>query len=122
MKIGFYDTDPAGGMTPMALKLKEENISFDTIYNKDLESIKDLDLLVMDYTALPHLPKLILKDHDKRIKNMVELNKNTEFLIMIPGENWIFELNKRIGLQKNIEYVIGEDLSKLTKFLEKHRK
>ena len=118
IKIGFYDSDPAGGITPMIIKLKEENIPFEKI-DYTLNSIKNLDLVIIDYTALPHLPKNILNYSCNKIKNAVESNVNTNFLIMVPGaEWWIPGMNRRLGIHKNIDYVTGEDISKLTRLLE----
>lgn len=118
MKIGFYDTDPAGGMIPMIIKLKEENIPFEEIYFNNLKSVKKLDVLIINSLALPHLPKEFLKNYCENIKKVVESYRNTKFLIMVPGQEWAMGMNRRLGIHKNIDYVTDGDLSKLTKLLE----
>jgi len=122
IKIGFYDSDPAGGITPMIIKLKEENIPFEKV-DSTLNLIKNLDLVIIDYTALPHLPKNILNSSCDNLKKMVESNVNTKFLIMVPGaEWWVPRMNKMLGIHKNIDYVTGGDTSKLTSLLETNKK
>ena len=122
MKIGFYDTDPAGGMIPMIIKLEEENIPFEKINWNNLNSMENLDLLIINYLGLPHFPKKVLKDYCENIKKAVELNSNTEFLIMVPGQEWAMGMDRRLGIHKNIDYVTNGDISKLTKLLEKESK
>ena len=124
MKIGFYDTDPAGGMIPMIIKLKEEKIPHEQIsYLYNLNPTKKLDLLIVNSLGLPHFPKEYLKNYCKNMKKVVESNPNTKFLIMVPGEEWwITRMNKEVGIQKNIDYVTDGDISKLTKLLEENKK
>ena len=118
MKIGFYDTDAAGGMIPMIIKLKEEKIPFEEIYDDNLNLVKELDLLIINYLALPHLPKEFLKRKCAGIKKVIESNLNTKFLIMVPGEEWwIPRMNKELGIQKNTDYITDGDISKLTEII-----
>lgn len=119
MKIGFYDTDPAGGMTPMIIELKERGISFEQRYFDNLKSTKGFNIFIIDSTGLPHYQKKVLENYCKEVRNLVESNCNTKFLIQIPGEEWIMGMNKRWGVHENIEYVTdGEgDVSKLIELL-----
>lgn len=117
MKIGFYDTDPAGGMIPMIIELEENNIPFKQIGIDNLTSVKGLDLLIINYLSLPHLHKEYLERSCSNIKKLVESNPNTRFLIMVPGEEWIGRMNRDVGTQENVDYIPGADTSKLTELL-----
>ena len=118
MKIGFYDTDSAGGIIPMILKLKEEEIPFKEIYSDDLKSAGELDLLIINSLSLPHLHKEFLERYCRNIKRVVESNPNTRFLIMVPGEDWWpRRMNEDGGIQKNVDYVTDDDFSKLIELL-----
>lgn len=126
MKIGFYDTDVAGGMIPMIIKLVQENIPFRKINYNTLKSVKELDLLIMNLSGLSYShhysPKKWLEDYYKDIKKVIKSNSNTKFLMMILGEEHLKGMNERLGTHKNVDYVFGSDVSKLTRFLEETKK
>jgi hypothetical protein len=117
MKVGFYDTDPVGGMIPNITKLGEEKIPYRKINLNNLNSKQELDLLIMNLDGIVFLPKESLKDIYLKIKNIVESNPNEKVLIRVPGEDWIRRMDKEVGIKENIEYVTGVDMSRLTKIL-----
>ncbi len=118
MKIGYCDTDPAGGMIPMTIKLDEENIPFEKINPDNLESMKEMGLAIVNYLSLPHVSGYMLQTHYEKMKKVVELSPDTKFLIMVPGDNWAETMHKKIGTPENVDYVANEDVSKLTEILE----
>ena len=118
MKIGFYGTDSAGGMIPMIIKLSEENIPFEEVYSDNLESMKEMGLVIVNYLSLPHVTGHMLQTRYEDMKKIVKPNLNTKFLIMVPGEEWAEGMNRKIGAHENVEYVTNGDVSKLTKILE----
>ncbi|MEK6833053.1 MAG: hypothetical protein AABY32_03310 [Nanoarchaeota archaeon] len=117
MKIGFHDTDVAGGMIPMIIELKEKGVPYKEVNYDNLKLIKGLDLLIINFLGLPHFPKEILKDYCEKIKEIAKSNYNTKFLMMVPGEEWALGMNRRLGIQKNIDYVTDGDISKLTEII-----
>jgi hypothetical protein len=118
MKIGYYDTDPMGGMIPSITKLEEEKILYKKINFGNLNSKQELDLLIMNLNGIVFLPKESLNDIYLKIKDIAESNPNEKVLIRVPGEGWIRRMNKEVGIRENIKYITGNNISRLTRTLE----
>ena len=122
MKIGFHDTDPAGGMIPMIIELKEKGVKYKDISYDKLKTVKGLDLMIINSLGLSHLPKSALKKYCEDVKEIIKSNYDTKFLMMVPGQEWALGMIRRLGAQENLDYVTDGNTYKLTKILGENTK